>query len=230
MALSKAAGFSETGPVREMNQDRIGILESEKAGLYLIADGMGGHDHGEKASEAVLASVQLWWIRNQDTAEPYGAVMASLEEMEQDAGRKIRKDTPADKIRGTTVVLLYIRNNSYLLMTCGDSRCYLIQHRFFRTKVLRLSTDDVNPASGKLTQALGVHSEVSLRVSRGHVTRGDTLFLCTDGVYKCLGEQNLTDFFRNNRTQSAEVLSRGIKSTLSSMDPKDNYSAVVVTV
>lgn len=55
------AGKSDIGKVRKINQDAFGVFQKEDAGLFVIADGMGGYDDGEKASQTVVAELSNWW-------------------------------------------------------------------------------------------------------------------------------------------------------------------------
>lgn len=148
-------GFSETGMVRSGNQDVFGIYGDGAAGLFLVADGMGGHSQGERASKELKDACTRWWDEQQERIrlrrryEPgrggfpeLPEVLGSLKEMLTLASRKIWEDTEPDSVCGAAYVLLWIWGPAYALVWTGDCRCYRAEQSMWRQRILQLTTDD----------------------------------------------------------------------------------------
>lgn len=224
----------ECGLKRDINQDRAGAFVAGNKGLFYVADGMGGHYAGELASECVRQSLQQLWdssffetnVSLHERIDLFKSILSRI-------NTQILETTPSGKRCGTTVVLLWVEDYQYGLLSIGDSRCYLTHKNWPYPKVYQLTVDDVVPRgnadSGKLYRALGTHRECLLRVRSGRLENGAVLILCTDGVYKVcpttLLYRNLRITYRHgNLSQSAELLQRSIIKR----GAPDNYSLVMV--
>ena len=120
-------GKSDIGQKREINQDMLGMYQKEDAGLFVAADGMGGHTDGEKASRLVVAQLADWWKDfSPDMYEyEFRKMIVAIEQSIEYANEKIYKNFNLNGICGTTVVVLFIYQNRYAVVYAGDSRCYL---------------------------------------------------------------------------------------------------------
>lgn len=189
-----SASFTHRGGVRAHNEDAF--LEAPQSGLWLVADGMGGYDAGDVASQLICNTVAR---KLNDTADPLTA--GELEQSLHYANRRIRQygaDVLGGKTLGSTVAALLIEAGQYHLFWAGDSRCYMARSR----KLIQLSRDhsqvadmveqgalradqaDNHPLAHVITRALGVDPQIELDYRTGGVADGDLFLLCTDGVSK----------------------------------------------
>ena len=127
-----STAVSETGARRKINQDAVLALQEGDAGLFAVADGMGGHFRGEMASRAAIAFLEKWWvsIRGCIGTMPFLDMVAKLE-------KKVKKINEAilamyeetGQCGGTTLCLLFACGNAYAVMNIGDSRLYKCHYK-----------------------------------------------------------------------------------------------------
>lgn len=221
----------ERGCRRPVNQDRAGGWTDGDCGLFFVADGIGGHYAGEKASGTIARLLADWW----DTGRRMAAADAA-EELHRLIGRcdaVIRQNTPPGQRCGSTVVLLWISGGTYALLSVGDSRCYQTRRKGFHTETVQLTTDDVLPDSagpdrGKLSRAVGAGSCL-VTIRCGELTSGTLFTLCSDGIYKfCSGRTLEHSLARARRTALLRQSAQEIEREVLARQAPDNYSLVLV--
>ena len=181
---------------REKNEDRMGYSYTRHAGLFALADGMGGHPEGEVAAQLALQTLAGRFQREcrPRLAEPVAflneAIVAGHHQLQRYGERKRMKDTPR-----TTVVASVLQGNQAYWAHCGDSRLYLV-----RDGELLARTRDHSYAEMQMALGSGVRSErynrnvlftclgspgMPVIDSAGpHELRpGDRLLLCSDGLW-----------------------------------------------
>jgi serine/threonine protein phosphatase PrpC len=187
----ETATASHVGQVRKVNEDDL--LVRPEVGLWVVADGMGGHGGGDLASGAVVAALKQ--IDGFDTAAEL------LEQFEKciirtnSDLRALAKSRGAAVI-GTTIVAILIHEAHYACVWCGDSRAYLlragaltqISHDHSEVQDL-LDRGILEPGEAKkwprrnvVTRALGVADQAALEISDGSILAGDRFLLCSDGL------------------------------------------------
>ncbi len=237
--------FSETGKVREMNQDSVfGDVKGE-SGIFAVADGMGGHSRGELASRRVTELLGEWWKRNYPlfASRMWEENLMSVEKL----FFEINNDIVCMYRRlgitgGTTLSLVVIQGKKFAVISVGDSRVYHMESR----KLRQVSRDDIwekleenvcvpqeilqkDFRYGTLTQAVGYDEILTPRVFENKLAEGDIIFLCSDGVYKYLAEKTLKRIIRRNYQK--KYLGRALKKLrhkINSAGAADNFSAVIV--
>jgi PPM family protein phosphatase len=193
MILRAAAG-SDVGRRRAANEDHYAL--APEVGLYLVADGLGGHVAGQIASELAAESA-LRTVRTLEGAQPslaeklrYAVIAANREVHE--TSRKRRELTGM----GTTLVALLAQEGRAALAHVGDSRAYLVRgdrirqltddHSLVAELVRRreLSPDDAHghPHRHVLTRAVGVRRSVDPDLAELTPASGDVIVLCSDGL------------------------------------------------
>jgi type VI secretion system protein ImpM len=179
-----SAARSECGPVRSVNQDSF--LERPEAGVWAVADGMGGHAAGDQASRMVcdaLAGLEL-----QATLDgTAGEVARRLADVNAHLYRLATH--PVNPVRsGSTVVALVARGAQCHVLWAGDSRAYRLRDGTLD----RLTHDHVEDEDGRMgedysiTRAVGGEATLALDSYRGRVRRGDRYLLCSDGLTRVL--------------------------------------------
>lgn len=224
--------------MRKINQDRAAQFFTETSGLYFVADGMGGHYAGEKASQMVLDSLSNWWQGYLIEAQRPGFAKAvdQLRLCIQSCHEKIRAFTPQGELCGTTLTMLWVDGRQYGVFSVGDSRCYMINRKGPFSTVLQLTRDDVVPGSGtvgkseKLTRVLGVGDVCRYSFQSG-ILPGRTVFiLCTDGVYKVCTGNTWLRHVKQSLWRDFQKLGEKMVYKVESEGSPDNYSLVLIEV
>ncbi|WP_193222326.1 PP2C family protein-serine/threonine phosphatase [Alkalilimnicola sp. S0819] len=217
--LLSVAG-SHPGYRRPHNEDAV--LARPEAGLWAVADGMGGHSHGG------LASRQLAEALSTLAARWRGArLLAGIPPALAAANRSLlarAREQGGGCIIGSTVVVLALAADRFHCLWAGDSRAYL-----WRRGILhRLTEDHRTPGDGgRLTRAVGAEAELVLDARAGSLYRGDLFLLCSDGLCGLLDERRIAEVLARERPPN--YVSALIRATLERGAP-DNVSCVVVGV
>lgn len=230
----RSAGLSDVGRVRGENQDAI--LADDDAGLWLVADGMGGHAGGARASKIALEAVREYIAQGLSLS---GAVMAA-----HHAVREEQQRDPGYSDMGTTIVAAFERNSSCEICWVGDSRAYSYSMASGR---LELLTDDHNvagmlvaagalspseasrhPQRHVLTDCLGLAGEEEPRI--GVVTHDwkpdELLMLCSDGLTGEVSEEEIAQIMESG--QGLEETAGQLLETALNAGAHDNVSLVLV--
>ena len=182
---------THTGLRREHNEDTY--CADPDMGLWLVADGMGGHEHGEVAS-ALARDVVIREVTKGQALAP--AIQSADEEIIRHSNEK-RSERPM----GTTVVAVRVRNHDYEVAWVGDSRVYLWNggslrqisqdHSYVQELIdqgaISAAQARTHPHRNVVTQALGVTMPDQLKIEtlRGTLQPGQCLLLCSGTHYYC---------------------------------------------
>jgi serine/threonine protein phosphatase PrpC len=199
-------GQSDIGLVREVNEDAW-LAQPEK-GLFLLADGMGGHNAGEIASATAVHSIAEFY--SMDIAQPDALRNAIVS-----ANRRIYEQGSKDSSlsgMGTTISCLVLHKGEASIAHVGDSRIYLL-----RQGKLRLLTEDHSltnelldlnvitteeagsfPYKHILTRALGTHPKVEASFAKESLVCGDLFLLCSDGLTNFVSDEEIVEILQKN--------------------------------
>lgn len=190
-ALSlESYGVSHRGCVRERNEDNF--LVDPQSGLWLVADGMGGHDAGDIASASIVGHLAAIGV-------PSSApdLRARFEDRLSQAHSEIREISKSRGVTiGSTVAALLAVDGNFACLWSGDSRIYLVRAGTIsqisrdHTEVQELldqgmlSPDEARnwPRRNIITRAVGVSEEAVIDFHQGEILPGDIFVLCTDGL------------------------------------------------
>lgn len=197
----------------------------------LVSDGIGGHDHGEMASEFLMSRIRESILPATDVGGGFQTWIRSVNaEMESISSR-----LAMTRHMGCTLSGLIWQKNGVWVVNAGDSRTY----RFRNGELLQLTEDhnfrrrsgyNFGPDRSKLVNCIGAgaSAEVDVRDISGDVQSGDVFLVCTDGLYEMLSEQNILNVFSEN-FDSADSVAR-LTETAEAAGGRDNISLVVVKV
>lgn len=181
---------THVGHTRRINEDALFVNEAE--GLWLVADGIGGHGNGDKASAAVVEHVESYCQRR-SVEESLADITLRLRKAHQ-----VCKNMAGAEMPSSTVAALVIFQSKAILIWAGDSRIYrlrngeltlltedhnLAQERY-KTGELSLEAAQRLKSANVLTRAVGVHQDLHLDADFAEVEAGDRFLVCTDGLYK----------------------------------------------
>jgi serine/threonine-protein phosphatase Stp1 len=194
----RSAARSDAGKVRGRNEDAY--LDCPQDGLWVVADGMGGHQGGDIASQLIVA--RLADLPRGDFNERLAAIRRCLHWLNRRLGQELTVIAGrSDSIIGSTVVALLVEGNRAACVWAGDSRCYLwrgqrlyqltkdhsLQQRLIGEQEMSIEQAKAHPAAGALTRAIGAAEQLTLDVLELEVYPGDAFLLCSDGLYQGLG-------------------------------------------
>jgi serine/threonine protein phosphatase PrpC len=237
MSLSffcKTATASHVGKVREINEDSL--LARPEIGLWVVADGMGGHGGGDLASNAVVTALAT--IEAPDSA---AELLARFEDriIRVNADLRTLARSRGTQVVGTTVVAILIHGAHYACVWCGDSRAYLLRGGVL-TQISRdhsevqdlIDRGILEPKEAKswprrnvITRALGTADQAALEIGDGPIQAGDRFLLCSDGLTNHVDDSEIAALLRGDDPQ--RVCARLISLTLQ-RGASDNVSVVVV--
>ncbi|MBS1239140.1 MAG: protein serine/threonine phosphatase [Deltaproteobacteria bacterium] len=196
MLTVQSAGISDIGKKRESNEDRLCIDDAQ--GLYLVADGMGGHRAGEIASSLVVKSIRDFFV----AAETPAGKGPRADLLSPEAGRllagiewsnRVVHETAATHAdyrgMGSTVSAVYLGDETVIAANVGDSPIYLIRndHIDLLSVPHTLQADFANETftalmGNILTRAVGSKDTVDADICELNAFKGDVLVICSDGL------------------------------------------------
>lgn len=185
---------SDVGIVRTLNEDYAGYSEEAKYKLYVVADGMGGHNAGEVASKMAVEAVKSYAKENYDNE---GTNV--LENAIEFANSKIYNkaiESSEYKGMGTTLVAALVSDNNIFIANVGDSSCFGITNNSIEkiTKDHSLVQELIDsgtiteeegrnhPKKNVITRALGTSNIVKIDIFKYNLSSYDKYLLCTDGL------------------------------------------------
>jgi serine/threonine protein phosphatase PrpC len=218
-----AHGASDVGCVRKENEDRI--LMDDSHSLYIIADGMGGHSHGELAAELAISTIRHYVESSADRLDvtwPFGYNF----NLSVDANRMITavqlanrqvwrhsESAPEYAGMGTTVAAVLASRRQITVGNVGDSRVSLWrggtlrQLSFDDTWVRMMSARGVedldvftHPLRNFLTQAVGSRDEVDVHTTEEELRGDDVVILSSDGLHGFVGEDEIASVLGSGHT------------------------------
>lgn len=218
-------GLSDVGKRRKQNEDRF--LINDALGLYVVADGMGGHRGGACASQ--LAVDTIFQVIRSIHDDPKELERASLKATDykgwltyavQRASASVHDKAATDESlrgMGTTVVAILIRDDKLYIANVGDSRSYLIRNERIKqltedhslvsehVKAGLLSAVDARKHRLKnvITRSVGFQPQVDVDVQVKPLKFGDRLLLCSDGLSNMLDDSQLFEIINENPIKSA---------------------------
>ena len=242
MQLSVAAG-TDVGRIRAGNEDSLYADADQERGLFIVADGMGGHAAGEVASEMAVSIVakELAPFRDLTGQEPLTGMADALRQ----ANRSIFERTihEADKQgMGTTASCLLMGAGRYIIGHIGDSRIYLLREGQFRqvTKdhsyvqeqvdagFLTLEQARYHPYSNVITRCVGANAAVEADILQGELKVGDLYLVASDGLTGMVDDPQLKKIMETKPTPGAMVHS--MITEANKRGGLDNITAIVVQV
>jgi protein phosphatase len=206
-----ASSATHAGKVRERNEDSC-LLRTD-IGLWAVADGMGGHEAGDVASQTLVEAL--------DAIEQPEAAADLLEQCEGQIRRANQRIMDLSRARngatiGTTAAVLLVRNTHYACLWAGDSRIYLIRGSSVRqlsrdhTEVEELvATGTLSPEQARkwpsnvITRAVGAAEHLELDITTGQARADDVFVLCSDGLTKHLRDDEILQYVTGRNARAA---------------------------
>jgi serine/threonine protein phosphatase PrpC len=246
-----AAAKTDVGQKRQGNEDRFCL--DPALGLYVVADGMGGHAAGEVASRLAVETIQEWmekYLSGADAAivgpaAAAGSAEANFLLSSIRLANRIIFDSAQDRREytgmGTTVVAVLAPGDRFVLANVGDSRIYRIRrdqivqvsrdHSFVQQQVDNGMMSPVEAHQSQyrhmITRALGLKESVDVDLAEESAQPGDVLVLCSDGLSDLLDDEEILAAVQNQ----GDDLDRACQALVDRANAKggdDNITVLVI--
>ncbi len=240
----QATKLTDVGRARPHNEDYVDYYIppdpqqlASKGAIYLVADGMGGHQAGEVASQgAVELTIGQYYS---DTGHDIGT---SLVRAVRSANRQIYDQAESDPTKvgmGTTLVAAVVLGQKVFVGNVGDSRAYIINS----TGIIQITEDHSwveeqvraglltpeqarrHPQRNLVTRALGSKPDVQVDLFEGEIKAGDTLLLCSDGLTGRMRDNEIASIVRGHQPEEA---ARRLVALANERGGNDNITVLIV--
>ncbi|HKR08930.1 MAG TPA: Stp1/IreP family PP2C-type Ser/Thr phosphatase [Gemmatimonadaceae bacterium] len=237
------AARTDVGRIRKGNEDSLHASANAYRGLFIVADGMGGHAAGEVASEMAVEMVshELANLNDLQSSDAFDRVASSLRAANRAVYERTR--TERDKLgMGSTVSALLLSESRFLVGHVGDSRIYLVRDGQMRqlTKDHSLVQEQVDaglltpeqarrhPQSNVITRCIGMADDIDPDVFDGEARVGDSFLLASDGLTGMVDDRRIQQLLLS-RAKPERIVDALIQEA-NVNGGNDNITAVVVRV
>lgn len=237
------AARTDVGMVRAGNEDNLAADAETERGLFIVADGMGGHAAGEVASEMAVQIVRREMNGVGDITSD--AAAGRMRESLLRANRAIHERTVSETDKqgmGTTVSVLFASTTGYLIGQVGDSRVYLLRdgalrqltkdHSYVQEQVdagfLTPEQARYHPYSNVITRCVGAGPSVEPDVYSGATQAGDLFLVASDGLTGMVDDRRLQQLLMAR--VSPERMVHSLIAEANGRGGLDNITAIVVMV
>ncbi|GIW21720.1 MAG: protein-serine/threonine phosphatase [Candidatus Sericytochromatia bacterium] len=242
-----SSGYTDVGRVREVNQDSFIVVDL--LGLYIVADGMGGHAAGEKASiTAIGTALDIFSSYDFENQKIVGSdetlsIIDMIRISFKEANNRIIKESISSvhlQGMGTTQVMSIIYNNKAYLGSIGDSRIYKITS----SSIEQLTRDHsvvqdlmdqglitseeakVHPYKNVITKCLGMQAEIEIDTKEINLEKDDKLLLCTDGLTGLVTDEEIKNIVNSNNDLNNVV--KKLVNLANERGGHDNITVVII--
>jgi len=231
---------------RESNQDSFGFIAKENWGCFIVADGLGGHYHGEIASQVITQSLIkiaphfVQKIEDNPIEGMRSFVLKAITQAQETIFKKYQKiDTQ------TTIAIAWVNQEHLITAHIGDSRIYRLnkQEVLWRTsdhsevqalfEKGKISEDDFSdhPLQNQLLRSVCMYDSPEIDISlQSTLALNESLVLCTDGFWSGCSHEDLVKLSRNHGSTEKKIDTLISKLTQEQGDDCDNITIQVVKV
>lgn len=250
MVTIESAGISDIGRRREQNEDSL--FFDDGLGLYVVADGMGGHNAGEVASNLVAETIRDYIKQNHSDAQVEEQVNVDAN-LSKEARRLLAGIHLSNRIvhetalsneayrgMGSTVSAVYFTEKTFIVANVGDSLIYLIRDGEIELlsvpHTLIAEQTELDPENAELlwsdfkhvlTRAMGVEESVKADINEVPFFKNDILVISSDGLTDKATPEEILELVYNRRSDKA---CQGLVDLANARGGDDNITAIVLKV
>lgn len=239
----KAHFQTDIGQVRSHNEDSGGVFYNQNGQLLaIVADGMGGHQAGDVASQMATTYIKEKWEKEAAFDSPIELESWIINAIKEANHTVYTESTEKADLEGmgTTVVIAVCTNEFITIAHIGDSRCYLFKDNTLRqitedhslvNELVRsgqISADDAefHPRKNVLLRALGTEESVICDISTLEWEEGHKLLLCSDGLTNKITDEELRDFL--SKSDDASAIGEELIALANKRGGEDNISLTII--
>lgn len=232
-------GLTDTGRVRTHNEDYFSCIDMQQASLFLVADGMGGHDAGEVASRIAAESAASEVRKYTGTGDPGTVLELAVLQANADV---LKEASSKGSNMGTTLNLALLAGDTAYIANVGDSRSYWIENGSIKritedhslveklVSLGKMTREEArkHPNSNVLYRTVGSEGLPKVDLFKVPLRKGGSLLLCTDGLWGEVTDQAIHQIFTAEK--DAKKMCARLIRTANENGGKDNITAIVVKV
>jgi protein phosphatase len=237
---------TDVGRIRDINQDSFYCSDIEELPLYVVADGMGGHNAGEVASYIAIESVKEVFHKNKELllAKEIEIPQFINDALNTANERILEKSNKEERYNGmgTTITLVYIQDDEIFIGHIGDSRAYLLsngelvqltQDHSLVAELLRkgsISEEEAmnHPQKNIITRALGTDKNVKIDILSRKIKKKDIILLCTDGLTNMVSESKIKEIIIESK--DLQTASNILINTANELGGLDNTTVMLIGI
>ena len=239
--MIRSYAMTDIGRTRVVNQDYVFSCQEPVGNLpnlFIVADGMGGHQAGDFASsysvKKFIESVSLSLQKN-----PHKIFQDAIRYANKELIEKSRSN-PELKGMGTTMVALCIQGDKAYVANVGDSRLYLLEEEqltqitvdhslvqeMIRIGELTKETARIHPDKNIITRAVGAGKDINVDCFEFTITQNSTLLMCSDGLSNMVEDDQIALLLKSAKTP--EKIGKKLIETANRNGGKDNIAVIVI--
>ena len=238
----RSCSKTDVGRKRKVNQDSVYRTDQpigSLPNLYIVADGMGGHNAGDYASRTCV-EVLSESVRSSRILTPIGVLQEAIQKANEEIYSRGMKD-PALEGMGTTMVAATVLGDVMYLANIGDSRLYLLNSGMIRQVTedhslveemvqsgeLRKEEARLHPHKNIITRALGTSRQVTADFFEVTLKKEDIVLMCTDGLSNMLEDEEILQIV-NDYSESLMATAAKLVEEANEHGGKDNIGIVLM--
>ncbi|MCZ6774506.1 MAG: protein phosphatase 2C domain-containing protein [Proteobacteria bacterium] len=229
----QSSGITDVGKVRKLNEDSL--LDRGKDGLWVVADGMGGHSAGDLASQLIVNSLEKL-----DPSDDLAEFVERVEDAVLDVNNRLYEVANAhNQTSGSTVVVLLARSRYAVVMWAGDSRLYRLRdgqiakmmtdhtqiELYIEKGLMNRAEAEGHPSNNMVTRAVGVTERLLLEMDMFEIEDGDRFLLCSDGLDKHVKDPEIGEIMRSG---APDEITRALVDLTLERGAMDNVTVCLV--
>lgn len=228
---SRSVSRTHAGLVRARNEDNL--VDRPQAGLWAVADGMGGHAGGEQASALIRSRLE-----EVDPADDPASYVARVRRALERADAELRKSSTSS---GSAVVVLLAAGDRYACVWAGDSRLYRLRggrlerltrdhslvEELVASGTLKPEVAHRHPLANRITRAVGVGDPLKLDVAQGRLTPGERYLLASDGLHGAIPDGVIAELVA---APDLDEASDRLMAAVMKAGAPDNVTVVLVAI
>lgn len=232
---------TDVGNIRKLNEDYCGYFEKEDYKIYIIADGMGGHNAGEIASRLAVEKTLEHIKSHIDKEENFKQLMQEAIGYSNNEIYNLSRKQDCLNGMGTTITACLITNNIAIVAHVGDSTCYLVNNESI-TKITKdhslvqqlidegsITENQAlhHPNKNIITRAVGTGKNIEVDTYEVQLHKSDIIILCTDGLTNEVTKEEIYDIITNNDNEDFNIICRRLVDLAKVRGGRDNISVLV---
>jgi serine/threonine protein phosphatase PrpC len=218
------AGASDIGRKRKTNQDSICL--DHKHHFFAVADGMGGHNGGDIASQ-LSVKVMPEFFTTHSNLEPQVLMKSMIQEINRAILQKA-EENPELQGMGTTVAAIYFHGQNLIIGNVGDSRVYMVNnnHIFQMTRDHSFVQEKLNmgvytreeavkdPQKNVLVRSVGFEADINVDVFNYRICKNDMFLICSDGLHGKVSDGDILHIIQKNIVDPATCIMEDVDAAV----------------